>query len=103
MKTKKQQEKPLTEKFTLKMQEWLKVSLLLCTFGLVREIRPSEPYVSEFLLGPWRNITEETLNKDVYPVGTYSYLSQLVIVFLVTDYLKYKPLIVLSGKQYFLC
>jgi len=41
------------------MKEWLKISCLLCIFGFVREIRPSEPYVTEYLLGPWRNITEE--------------------------------------------
>lgn len=37
---------------------WLKISCLLCVFGFVREIRPSEPYITEFLAGPWRNITE---------------------------------------------
>ncbi|XP_077296296.1 thiamine transporter 1-like [Arctopsyche grandis] len=79
------------------MEQWMVVSLLLCTFGLLRELRPSEPYVSEFLLGPWRNITEETLNQHVYPVGTYSYLALLIVVFLITDYLKYKPLIIVSG------
>lgn len=81
------------------MEQWMVVSLLLCTFGLLRELRPSEPYVSEFLLGPWRNITEETLNQHVYPVGTYSYLALLILIFLITDYLKYKPLIIVSGDQ----
>lgn len=33
----------------------------------------------------------------MFPVGTYSYAAQLVIVFLLTDYLRYKPLIVASG------
>ncbi|XP_034665942.1 thiamine transporter 1 [Drosophila subobscura] len=79
------------------MKEWLKISCLLCVFGCVREIRPSEPYVTEFLLGPWRNITETQLTHDVYPVGTYSYLVQLVFVFLITDFLRYKPLIITIG------
>ncbi|KOB76556.1 Uncharacterized protein OBRU01_04567 [Operophtera brumata] len=56
------------------MQEWVKVMLILCAFGTLREIRPSEPFVSEFLLGEWRDITEEQLNRDVYPLGTYFYL-----------------------------
>lgn len=79
------------------MEQWIVLSLLLCTFGLLREIRPSEPYISEFLLGEWRNITEEVLYQDVYPVGTYSYMALLVIIFLITDFLKYKPLIIASG------
>ncbi|ALC47379.1 CG6574, partial [Drosophila busckii] len=79
------------------MKEWLKISCLLCVFGFMREIRPSEPYVTEYLLGPWRNITEEQLTRDVYPVGTYSHLVQLVFVFLITDLLRYKPLIITIG------
>lgn len=83
------------------MQQWIKVTLILCFFGTLREIRPSEPFVSEFLLGPWRNITEEQLNREVYPIGTYSYLGLLVVVFLVTDFLRFKPVIILSGKILF--
>lgn len=79
------------------MLPWIQVTLILCAFGLLREIRPSEPFVSEFLLGEWRNITEEQLNRDVYPIGTYSYLGLLVLVFLVTDFLRFKPVIILSG------
>lgn len=79
------------------MLPWVQVTLMLCAVGLLREIRPSEPFVSEFLLGEWRNITEEQLNRDVYPVGTYCYLGLLVVVFLITDFLRFKPVIVLSG------
>ncbi|XP_059621180.1 thiamine transporter 1-like isoform X2 [Phlebotomus argentipes] len=79
------------------MQKWMRISLLLCIFGFLKEIRPSEPFVTNFLLGGWRNITEEQVNRDVYPVGTYSYAAQLIIVFLITDFLKYKPLILVLG------
>jgi len=37
------------------------------------------------------------VNQDIFPVGTYAYLSQLVVVFLVTDFLRYKPVIILDG------
>lgn len=79
------------------MQEWVKISLMLCTFGFFREMRPSEPFVTEFLTGEWRNITSEQVNREVYPWGTYSYLAQLVLVFLITDILRYKPIIVFSA------
>lgn len=79
------------------MKKWLKISLLLSVFGFLKEFRPSEPFVYEFLIGPWRNLTEETILQEVYPVGTYSYLGQLVVVFLITDLCRYKPLIVVLG------
>uniref|UniRef100_A0A1A9VU41 Uncharacterized protein n=1 Tax=Glossina austeni TaxID=7395 RepID=A0A1A9VU41_GLOAU len=79
------------------MKEWLKISCILCLFGFLREVRPSESFITEFLLGPWRNITQDEVNREIYPVGTYSYLAQLVVVFLITDFLRYKPLIIASG------
>uniref|UniRef100_A0A1I8PYP1 Major facilitator superfamily (MFS) profile domain-containing protein n=1 Tax=Stomoxys calcitrans TaxID=35570 RepID=A0A1I8PYP1_STOCA len=78
-------------------QTWLRISLLLCTFGFFREMRPSEPFVVEYLTGPYRNLTNDELSRVVYPVGTYSYLIQLVIVFLITDILRYKFIIVVSA------
>ncbi|XP_061394460.1 thiamine transporter 1 [Musca vetustissima] len=79
------------------MQAWLRISLLLCTFGFFREMRPSEPFVVEYLTGPDRNITSEDLNREIYPFGTYSVLIQLVIVFLITDILRYKAIIIVSA------
>ena len=35
--------------------------------------------------------------QDIYPVGTYSYLATLVLVFLLTDFVRYKPVIILCG------
>lgn len=79
------------------METWLKISLMLCLFGFLKEMRPSDPFVYEFLSGEWRNITSEEVIRYVYPVATYSYLSQLVIVFLITDLCRYKPLIIVLG------
>ncbi|KAF4521486.1 hypothetical protein B566_EDAN001783 [Ephemera danica] len=79
------------------MEEWLRLSLLLCTFGFFKEIRPSEPYVTHYLVGPWKNLTEEQVYEEIYPVGTYSTLALLVVVFLITDLLRYKPIIIAEG------
>lgn len=38
--------------------------------------------------------------QDVYPVWTYSYLALLVLVFVLTHYLLYKPVVVLEGLCY---
>lgn len=62
--------------------------MLLCTYGFFRELRPSEPFSSEFLSGEWRDLTPENVIQQVFPVGTYSYLSLLVVAFLITDMLR---------------
>lgn len=92
---------PSSDKMFLKlkrnMNDWLVISLLLSIFGFLKELRPSEPFIYEFLIGEWKNLTADQVNQQVYPVGTYSYLAQLIIVFLITDLCRYKPLIVLLG------
>lgn len=80
------------------MKEYLKISLILSTFGLLKETRPSEPFITDFIVD-FKNITVEKINQDIFPVGTYSYLAQLVIIFLITDLLRYKPLIILLGAS----
>ncbi|KAH8412169.1 hypothetical protein KR009_000271 [Drosophila setifemur] len=79
------------------MEHWLKISLLLCTFGFFRELRPSEPFVTEYLAGDYGNLTSDQIYQNVYPIGTYSVLAQLMVVFLITDLVRYKPVIVLSA------
>jgi Reduced folate carrier len=58
------------------MEGWLKLSLLLCVFGFLRELRVSEPYVTHFLVGPWKNFTKteviiiicNVLKTDCFPL-----------------------------------
>ncbi|KAK3907869.1 Thiamine transporter 2, partial [Frankliniella fusca] len=69
----------------------------LCAFGFLKEFRPSESFVTQYLVGPDKNFTKSQVNQDIYPVGTYSNLSLLVLVFLITDWARYKPVIVLEG------
>lgn len=79
-----------------KMQDYLRISLILSVFGLLKEIRPSEPFITDFIVD-FKNVTVEQINQEIFPIGTYSYLAQLVVIFLVTDLLRYKPLIILLG------
>ncbi|XP_037039633.1 thiamine transporter 1-like [Bradysia coprophila] len=83
---------------SFKMQDYLKISLILSTFGLLKETRPSESFIADFIVD-FKNITAEQINQDIFPIGTYSYLVQLIIIFLVTDMLRYKPLIILLGAS----
>ncbi|XP_017092063.2 thiamine transporter 2-like [Drosophila bipectinata] len=79
------------------MESWLKISCVLCIFGFLRELRPSEPYHAEILMGEWYHVTQDEVNRLVYPVGTYSYLALLIFVFLLTDLLRYKPVIIANA------
>ncbi|XP_031633904.1 folate-like transporter 2 [Contarinia nasturtii] len=78
------------------LENWQKVSFLLCVFGFLREMRPSEPFAVEFFIN-YRNITNDELTNYYFPLGTYSYMIQLVVIFLITDIMRYKPIIVFSA------
>lgn len=77
----------------------LEPTLLLCVFGFFSSLRPSEPFLTAFLLGPDHNLTEEQVVNEIYPVWTYSYLALLLPIFLATDYLCYKPVLVLQATS----
>ncbi|KAM8976487.1 thiamine transporter 1 [Pelodytes ibericus] len=76
---------------------WVMPTCLLCTYGFFANLRPSEPFLTPYLLGPDKNLTERQVFNEIYPVWTYSYLALLFPVFLATDYLRYKPVIILQG------
>ncbi|XP_069617780.1 thiamine transporter 1 isoform X2 [Ranitomeya imitator] len=76
---------------------WMLPTCILCTNGFFSNLRPSEPFLTPYLLGPDKNLTERQVFNEIYPVWTYSYLLLLFPVFIATDYLRYKPVIVLQG------
>lgn len=78
------------------MQEYLKISFILSLFGLLKETRPSEPFITDFIKD-YKNVTLEEIYQEIFPIGTYSYLIQLGIIFLLTDLMRYKPLIILNA------
>lgn len=79
------------------MSDWFRVSLLLCFFGFLKEIRPSELFVVEYLTPPWRDITLDEVNRYLWPMATYSMLAIQIVMLILTDYLRYKPIIVFGS------
>ena len=74
---------------------------LLCFYGFFKEFRPSEPFLTEYLIDPrWGNINKNDLYSKVYPVYTYATFALVFPVFLFTDYVRYKPVINLEGLSY---
>nr|XP_046238248.1 thiamine transporter 1 [Scatophagus argus] len=72
-------------------------TLLLCVYGFFSNLRPSEPFLTAYLMGPDKNLTETQVVNEIYPVWTYSYLVLLFPIFLATDYLCYKPVLILQA------
>ncbi|XP_791719.3 thiamine transporter 2 [Strongylocentrotus purpuratus] len=80
-------------------RHWLIPTALLCCYGFLKEIRPSEPFLTPYLRGD-KNLTEQQVDNEVYPVWTYTYMVALIFVFVLTDLLRYKPVIVFEGLAY---
>ncbi|GMT08879.1 hypothetical protein PFISCL1PPCAC_176, partial [Pristionchus fissidentatus] len=81
------------------MRRILRVLIVLAAYGFFKEFKPSEPYLYEFE-HETLNISSEALSSEVYPIWTYSYLIFLIPVFLLTDILLYKPIIVAEAASY---
>ncbi|XP_017279488.1 thiamine transporter 1 [Kryptolebias marmoratus] len=77
--------------------DWNYPTALLCIYGFFSTVKPLEPFLFPYLTGPDKNLTTEQVNNQVFPVWTYSYLSVLVPVFLLTDWLRYKPVVVFQS------
>ncbi|KAF3824084.1 hypothetical protein GH733_008369 [Mirounga leonina] len=69
----------------------------LCCFGFFSMMKPSEPFVIPYLAGPDKNISLSMITNEIFPIWTYSYLVLLLPVFILTDYVRYKPVIILQG------
>ncbi|XP_076159040.1 thiamine transporter 1 [Alosa pseudoharengus] len=80
-------------------EPWLFPTVLLCMYGFFSNLRPSEPFLTAFLMGPDKNLSETQVVNEIYPLWTYSYLVLLFPVFLATDYLRYKPLLILQAAS----
>ncbi|KAM9084482.1 thiamine transporter 2 [Megaptera novaeangliae] len=79
---------------------WIYPTVILCLFGFFSMMRPSEPFLMLYLSGPDKNLTSEEITNEIFPVWTYSYLVLLLPVFILTDYVRYKPVIVLQGISF---
>uniref|UniRef100_A0A3Q2DAE3 Solute carrier family 19 member 3a n=2 Tax=Cyprinodon variegatus TaxID=28743 RepID=A0A3Q2DAE3_CYPVA len=82
--------------------DWRYPTTLLCIYGFFSTVKPLEPFLIPFLTGKDKNLTTEQVNSQIFPVWTYSYLSVLVPVFLLTDWLRYKPVVVLQCVMLFI-
>ncbi|XP_054650485.1 thiamine transporter 2-like [Dunckerocampus dactyliophorus] len=81
----------------LKSSDWAYPTAVLSLYGFFANCRIAEPFLAPYLIGPHKNISQEVVTNYIFPIWTYSNLAFLFPVFLLTDLLRHKPLIVLQG------
>ncbi|CAJ1086978.1 reduced folate transporter [Xyrichtys novacula] len=91
-------EEPLEEaKEAKEPRKWKWAVIFLCFYGFMASIKPGEPFITPYLLSPEKNFTREQVTNEITPVLTYSYMAVLVPAFLLTDLLRYKPVLIIQG------
>lgn len=78
-------------------RSWIYPTVIICANGFFTTMRPSESFLTPYLTGPDKNLTIEEVTNQILPIWTYSYLALLFPVFLLTDYMRYKPVLLLQG------
>nr|XP_005496083.1 folate transporter 1 [Zonotrichia albicollis] len=81
-------------------RHWKLQVCYLCFYGFMTQIRPGESFITPYLLGPDQNFTKAEVTNAITPVLSYSYMAVLVPIFLLTDYLRYKPVLVLQSLSH---
>ncbi|XP_029462600.1 folate transporter 1 [Rhinatrema bivittatum] len=81
-------------------QRWKCMVVFLCFYGFMTQIRPGESFITPLLLGSDKNFTREEVTNEITPVLSYSYLAVLVPIFLLTDYLRYTPVLILQSLSH---
>nr|XP_046244885.1 solute carrier family 19 member 3b [Scatophagus argus] len=79
------------------MVGWAYPTAVLSLYGFFANCRVAEPFLTPYLIGPNKNISGEVVTNYLFPIWTYSYLAFLFPIFLLTDFLRYKPLIMVQG------
>ena len=79
---------------------WWYQTILLCLYGFFKEMKPSESFLTPYLRETPKNFTDEQLVNEIYPVSTYANLVALFLVFFITDFLRYKPVIIAEAVAY---
>ncbi|CAL1598433.1 unnamed protein product [Knipowitschia caucasica] len=78
-------------------RKWKFAVIYLCVYGFMSSIRPGEAFITPYLLSVEKNFTREEVTNEIMPVLTYSYMVVLVPAFLLTDFLRYKPVLIIQG------
>lgn len=72
-------------------ETWLYPTVLLCIYGFFSSLRPSEPFLTAFLMGPDKNLTEREVSpardrKQARDIHVPVLNSQVLLGFLICGY-----------------
>ncbi|XP_048056852.1 reduced folate transporter [Megalobrama amblycephala] len=81
-------------------RSWIWSVVYLCFYGFMVQLKPGEPFITPYLLSAEKNFSREQVTNEITPVLSYSYMAVLVPVFLLTDYLRYKPVLILQSLSH---
>lgn len=85
------------------MELWLKISLLLCLVGYFKGMVPSDHFMFQYMTD-FREVPSETLTSFFYPQLWYWTAGLSIFFLLITDMLRYKPVLILgilAGISYY--
>ncbi|KAL3998796.1 Reduced folate carrier family protein [Acanthocheilonema viteae] len=75
---------------------WTSFCISLVLYGFLKDFKPGGPFLFKYQTN-FLNLTKKQLNGEIYPYCTYSNLITLIPIFLSTDLLLYKPILILES------
>eukprot|EP00058_Branchiostoma_floridae_P027461 XP_002612952.1 hypothetical protein BRAFLDRAFT_58190 [Branchiostoma floridae] len=69
-------------------------------YGFFKDMRPAVPFLTPFLRSDLKNYTAEEVDNEIYPLLSYSWMGFLLLVLLISDFVRYKPVLVVGGASY---
>ncbi|XP_022169842.1 thiamine transporter 1-like [Myzus persicae] len=76
------------------MKKWVKTSYMVAIYLFLLELRPLEPFMTAYLIGPDADLSLNEVSTVIEYLKTYSSLLISVLMFMTADYLLYKPNII---------
>ncbi|XP_060877297.1 thiamine transporter 1-like [Metopolophium dirhodum] len=77
------------------MESWKKITYVVAIFMFLIQIRPLEPYLTAYLTGPNGNISLSEVANSLESIRSYSALIATLIMLIISDYLLYKPVVII--------
>lgn len=79
------------------MDHWKFITVMVTVFTFTVEIRPMDSFLTAYLTGPSVNVSLNEVSNVFTPIRIYSGVIGSFLVFLLSDYLRYKPVMILNG------
>ncbi|XP_050424032.1 thiamine transporter 2-like [Adelges cooleyi] len=78
-------------------EQWKKITIMTTVYAFALEIRPLDPFLAAYLTGPDIKMSLQEVTDRLTPFRVYSSVIGTGLGFFLTDYLRYKPVMVFNG------